>query len=277
MIQKDLTFSGIKPFDIMIRHVNQEQILSDIHDKNSESNHVHPQCEIYVNLTGNVSFMVENKVYPVTHGNAIISMPYEYHHCIYNDSTPHEHFWILFSSDGNEELFPMFFERIKGEGNLISLSEKHAENLIQICYMLMEDKPVYERYELFFALISLLSKKEEASPQKQVSLPADLQKAIEYIQKNLSYELSIEQVAKHAHVSINTLERHFSETLGVSPSQFIRTKRLANAARLLKEGKNVIEACMESGFSDCSYFISLFRKNFGITPYKYKNQNKQKG
>ena len=138
----------------------------------------------------------------------------------------------------------------------------------------MEDKPVYERYELFFALISLLSKKEEASPQKQVSLPADLQKAIEYIQKNLSYELSIEQVAKHAHVSINTLERHFKKMMNISPVKFLTQKRLARACVLLSEGKSVQETCDLCGFSDYSHFIMLFKKEYGMTPLKYQKAKK---
>ena len=45
--------------------------------------HTHEKCEIYINLTGDISFMVEGNVYPVKRGCAIITKPGEWHHCIY--------------------------------------------------------------------------------------------------------------------------------------------------------------------------------------------------
>ena len=37
--------------------------------------HIHDYCEVYFNVSGNVSFAVENKVYPVNTGDIIISKP----------------------------------------------------------------------------------------------------------------------------------------------------------------------------------------------------------
>ena len=82
-------------------------------DKTNNS-HVHPECEIYINLSGDVSFMVEKRIYPITPGSIIITRPYEYHHCIYHSDKPHRHFWILFSApadnDGSKStLYSKFF------------------------------------------------------------------------------------------------------------------------------------------------------------------------
>ena len=45
--------------------------------------HIHDLCEIYVNLSGNVSFVVERNLYKILPGDIIITKPYEYHHCVY--------------------------------------------------------------------------------------------------------------------------------------------------------------------------------------------------
>ena len=58
---------------------------------NQNDSHFHPECEIYINLSGSVAFEVENHVYPISRGSVIITRPYEYHRCIYRISTVRRH------------------------------------------------------------------------------------------------------------------------------------------------------------------------------------------
>ena len=54
--------------------------------QNTFDSHIHNECEIYINLSGDVSFVVENKVYPIVPGSIIITRPGEYHHCVYHSN-----------------------------------------------------------------------------------------------------------------------------------------------------------------------------------------------
>lgn len=56
---------------------------------------------------------------------------------------------------------------------------------------------------------------------------------------------------------------------GKGPQEFIRIIRLQKAAELLKEGRNVTEVALETGFVNTKYFSSLFKKQFGVQPSKY--------
>ena len=58
----------------------------------------------------------------------------------------------------------------------------------------------------------------------------------------------------------------------MTPKRYLEDKKLQKACILLKEQRKVIEACFESGFSDYSHFISIFKKNFNTTPMKYKKR-----
>jgi len=226
-------------------------------------------CEIYINLSGDVSFMVENRLYPVSYGNIIITRPFEYHHCIYHSDKVHKHFWILFSASGNEEFLDVFFNRKLGEGNFLSLPIEETEELISLCHELTEKTDdSMQRYYKFFKLLTLLKSAESISASGTYS--QEISTAINYINANLSSSISIKEVAKRACVSVNTLERHFQKTLNVSPNSYIKKKRLAYAAKLLASGCSVAEASENSGFSDYSSFIALFKKTYGLTPYKYK-------
>ncbi|MPN20573.1 HTH-type transcriptional activator RhaR [bioreactor metagenome] len=60
---------------------------------------------------------------------------------------------------------------------------------------------------------------------------------------------------------------------GKAPQEFIRIIRLQKAAELLKEGKNVTEVAVETGFVNTKYFSSLYKKQFGTQPSKYQQND----
>lgn len=248
-------------------------------DKNSPENvnepHVHPECEIYINLGGDVSFMVEGRIYPVVKGNIVISKPYEYHHCVYHSDELHSHYWFLISapeSKSAEVLFRKFFNRKSGENNLLALPYEKEKELFDIAHSLTaKDIGECEKYANVFKLLALIDSAEPV-PQGNV-YSAEISKAVSFIDKNFSSPtLTVEDIAEHCALSVNTLERHFRKSLSISPISYLKKKRLGYGAKLLSLGKTVSESCELSGFSDYSYFISLFKKNFGVTPLKYKKQ-----
>ena len=239
--------------------------------KDRPQSHIHDRCEIYVNLSGNVSFMVEGQLYPVKRGSVIITRPLEYHHCIYHDFSPHEHFWMLFDSTGNEALFDVFFNRPAGTKNLINLSEQDTELLLDMCHALAHKKESsqLEHYRRFFDLISLISMSEPENNQNK-KLPSELLLALDKINEGFLSPMSIEKLARQCFISINTLERMFKKYLGVTPTVYIRKKRLSHAAAMLRRGFGVSFVATECGFSDVSQFISMFKKEFAQTPHRYK-------
>lgn len=98
--------------------------------------------------------------------------------------------------------------------------------------------------------------------------------AIEFINKNISENFSVKDVAKHCHISIATLERHFESSFSMCPTSYIKKKRLTNATKLLSQGYSVTDVSYLSGFSDCSNFISVFKKEYKITPLQYQKKKK---
>jgi len=269
--KNEMRFDVIHPFYMSLIH---SQLAPDSSERTLDS-HVHPECEIYINLTGDVSFMVEHRVYPILPGDIIITRPFEYHHCIYHSNAPHRHFWILFSAIGNERLFPRFFERRLGEGNLLTLPAESRNELFALCHEMTEPNvDEAKRYRQFFHLMSLLDR-ASVSDASANSYPPDVVIALDWIDQHYAEPLAISELARISHVSINTLERHFAELLHMTPTTYLKKKRLGVAAERLWSGESVSEACIQSGFSDYSSFIALFKKTYGITPLKYKKERAQ--
>ena len=264
--EHNLQFSGMAPHSMKISHLS-----IDSHDRsNVHDSHIHSECEIYFNITGDVSFMVEEKIYPIVPGSVIITKPNEYHHCIYHSNTMHEHYWILFSCTGNQKLFDLFFNRAPGDRNLIVLLPEKANLLAQIFdSLLSEDLPESKKYFYFFNMLDIL---ENGAAGESAAMSQDVVDALKYISENFSETIVLRDIAAGLHVSVNTLERHFKSQTGITMREYLSQKRFANAARLLGESASVFEAYEKSGFSDYSHFISLFKKRFGVTPLTYQKR-----
>lgn len=269
-----ISFGRLEPFDFSICYNdgNVKKISQGL------DQHIHEECEIYINLSGDVSFMVEDTIYPISSGSVIVTRPYEYHHCIYNSYEKHEHFWILFSSFGNEKLLDLFFNRKSGQGNLLILEDDEKEKMIELCHLMCENENVSDITNTanFFTLISLLEKGKNPVLKNNTSA-RDLKNVLNYISYNYINPMTIKEIATANNMSVNTLERKFLKSLKMTPSAYIKQKRLANAVRLLSEGESVTEASINSGFSDCSAFITLFKKQYGITPLKFKQKIENQG
>ena len=266
-------FDGIHPFDFSIKYI---ELYSDS-PENVFDSHIHEECEIYLNLSGDISFVVENNIYPVKPGDVIITRPHEYHHCVYHSNKLHKHFWILFSSSGNEYLLDSFFNRRAGEANHLMLHPHNTDMLISLCHKMTEDgQSRVEQYCCFFELINMLQNADVVNNTNGLQSP-NIVHAINYINSNFTEPISVRNIAKAANVSVNTLERHFNQALNISPLKYVRKKRLANAARLLSAGCSVTEASEQSGFPDYSNFISVFKKTYGMTPLEYKKSKQSKG
>ena len=244
------------------------------HMLNHNETHIHKECEIYLNLSGDVSFEVENRVYPVSRGTVIITRPYEYHHCILRSSARHSHYWITFSAEHTESFLKLFFDREKGKDNLILLDENSTQKLCAVLDGLLkkEGNALKRRIDFLMIFHILSAGKRTAYTDTIEGLPEDVAKALLFMDEHLTDNLDVGSIAAACNVSVNTLERHFRETLACSPIVMLRNKRLITSRDLLRNGAAVSEAALKSGFSDYSNYIQLFRKRFGITPLQYKKQ-----
>lgn len=89
---------------------------------------------------------------------------------------------------------------------------------------------------------------------------------LQYIQKNLPEELSIDTLAEQFYLSKYHMMRLFRENTGTTIHAYITGKRLLQARDLISGGMNATEACFQSGFKSYSAFTRAYGKYFGTTP-----------
>lgn len=92
-----------------------------------------------------------------------------------------------------------------------------------------------------------------------------------FLHEHYTQELTAESIAESLHYSESYLRHVFRQKSGVSLNAYLVSLRLTRAKSLLKSGCSVAETAFLCGFSDFNYFSVLFKKQYGITPNKYKN------
>ncbi len=96
--------------------------------------------------------------------------------------------------------------------------------------------------------------------------------AIDYIEKNLSDEISYDKAAQINCCSVYHFQRMFSFITGVPLSEYIRRRRMTLAAfELQTTDHKVIDLALKYGYESPEAFSRAFKKQHGIMPIQARN------
>ncbi len=103
--------------------------------------------------------------------------------------------------------------------------------------------------------------------------PRRLAAVIDYVDANLSGELSLPDLAAVAQLSPFHFARAFAQTTGRTPHAYVMDRRLEAAKRLLRGSSLSIAAIAEGcGFASASHLSSRFRRVTGFTPTDFRRR-----
>jgi len=102
--------------------------------------------------------------------------------------------------------------------------------------------------------------------------PRRLNRVLEYIHARLGDALDIRGMASAAHLSRFHFARAFKASTGQTPYQYVNAKRLARAKELLVQNQPLADVARTLNFSSQANFTRAFRREFGITPGRYREQ-----
>lgn len=99
----------------------------------------------------------------------------------------------------------------------------------------------------------------------------------EYIKKNYSRDLTLNEVAKLANMSEGAFSRFFSQHAGRSFTDYLIDIRIGMVTRMLIDtNKTVAEICYECGYNNISNFNRIFKKKKGRTPQEFREMYSKK-
>lgn len=236
--------------------------------------HIHENHELFCLVKGNVGYMVEGHKYKLYPSTVLLMRSSESHKLIVNESEEYERYVINFSTEFLTEngfdlnILSPYFNRELGQKNrylpkdfpTFALSEFFEKTE-------REAKVISPKCAVLSNLAALLSAINVAFLNKSNKETEDLG-IINYINRNLTDDISLSNIAKFANLSPSQLSRVFKSLTGTSVHEYILTKRLILFHEKRGQGLSVQKACQECGFHDYSSFYRLYKKRFGSSPAK---------
>ena len=271
-----------------------QEPLTFVYKKSCESPdshalHINNYVEVFIYISGDVDYIVGESYYTLKQGDIILINPHEVHKAVVKSTAVYERFYILIPVDAFLGLtfdpLQKILNRPENASAVVSLSASEWSIIKPLLYSidrLVTNGGDSESLAACSKIIELMctvdacgqtAKNEQTRNVGQ--LPLLIKDALGYIDRNLTEIPSVADIADRLHVTLPYLSSMFKAHIGVNINSYIRIRRVAFAKRLLDDGATVTEACFDSGFSDCSYFIKCFRQHIGTTPLKYSQSRRK--
>lgn len=91
----------------------------------------------------------------------------------------------------------------------------------------------------------------------------------QYVSDHLQETISLKRLSEQVFLSSNYISRIFRKRTGEALIQYISRAKVDKAKELLLSGQTIPEVTETMGFSSESYFIKMFKKTSGVTPFQY--------
>jgi AraC-like DNA-binding protein/quercetin dioxygenase-like cupin family protein len=274
--------------DIKRGYLKENFALFHIKDqKNLEFEfHYHDFNKIVIFISGKVTYLIEGKAYKLKPWDILLVSSSDIHKALIDSDKVYERIviWInnSFLEKHNEEdcdLMTCFKLATKQKLNLIRMEPEMLKSVKHILWQL-EDAYKSSKFgssilenAFFLQLIVVLNRialgRDINEPLEDISYEKDIEAVIDFINDNLSSELSIDIIADKLFINKFYLMHKFKKQTGYTIHSYILHKRLSKASSMIKSGTPAYEVFLETGFGDYSSFVRAFKKQFGLPPKKY--------
>ena len=241
--------------------------------------HTHNHLELFYIIGGKGQFLIQDQLHPVNVNNLVIINPNVSHTEDSLNAQPLEYIVLgiegieLATGDNSNGKFCMLdhFESVEISSclrNILREMEQKQTGFEDVCQACME-----------MLIIRLMRKISLSVPAESQFTAGNRQCALvkHYIDQHFKESLSLEQLADKAHMNKYYLAHTFKEEYGVSPINYMITRRIVESKYLLAETDlSLSQIAAVLGFSSSSYFSQSFRNAEGMSPTEYRKANQEK-
>ena len=268
--QYNLEKTGYLKEDFRLFHINDQT-------KKDFSYHYHYFHKIIVFISVKVTYNIEGKAYHLKPRDILLVSQGAIHKPEIDPSVPYERYIFWIRDDLScQELNTCFQKANDRSFNLVradSALQERLKDLLPEIEQTLQNKhfgdPVLRDalFTQFMIYINRIFLRTSSSPDKKAySSDTQVEQLLKYINRNLSENLSIDQLAERFFLSKYHMMRKFKNETGYTIHNYITSKRLLMARSLISQGIPVMKAALASGFHDYTTFVRAYKKQFGKAP-----------
>lgn len=103
------------------------------------------------------------------------------------------------------------------------------------------------------------------------ALSPEVQRAMEFMNRNLNRNLTLAQIAARNGMSVYHFSRTFTQAVRTSPMKYFLSRRMAYASRMLTQTSlSIKEIATVCGFENSYYFATQFKRHHGVPPSQFR-------
>ena len=268
--QYNLEKTGYLKEDFRLFHINDQT-------KKDFSYHYHDFHKIIVFISGKVTYHIEGKAYHLKPRDILLVSQGAIHKPEIDPSVPYERYIFWIRDDLScQELNTCFQKANDRSFNLVradSALQERLKDLLPEIEQTLQNKHFGDTvlrnalFTQFMIYINRIFLRTSSSPDKKAySADTQVEQLLKYINRNLSENLSIDQLAERFFLSKYHMMRKFKNETGYTIHNYITSKRLLMARSLISQGIPVMKAALASGFRDYTTFVRAYKKQFGKAP-----------
>ncbi len=263
------------------RYFTIRKKIWDLTDDVQSALHWHDYYEIEFITGGEGSHLANGEKYPLRRGCAYLLTPKDFHTVTESPQNRLQLYNINFSEQILPPTLSQQLNRIP-DFFRITFDEPETQRLCGLLGDLLVEYEAQEshRNEMMMALFEQLlirmirQNRREAHERQEnggekPSLPVN--EVINYLKLHFREPVSLADCARRVYLTPNYLGELFHRSTNLSFHEYLKHLRFDYAVNLLNLSPISVEQISRlSGFHSVSYFISLFRQQFGITPSQYR-------
>ena len=238
----------------------------------------HDFYELVMILSGTVGITAGSDSFLLKEGTAILHTPMEFHSLRAANGTSPTVLIITFFADAlpdyQKRIF-LFSEEERARASRALSLLRNACRCNGIRTVEVEKGRERRAQEGMNELEILLLRADEVSePERlldETTGSSHYKRALRVLEENLTLPLSTNELAALCHMSPSLLKKTFSRYAGVGVIEYFRARKIEAAIPFLRNGQSVSDTALRFGFSDSSYFSTVFHKITGHTPGYYRN------
>jgi AraC-like DNA-binding protein len=272
--------------------LNSYHLSSDTIDKRFYA-HLHHELVISYIKSGAGEYLADGNLFSIRRGDVVIFNNIESH--AINSIDPSEELviiviefdprfiWSIESNMFDSRYLAIFFERNEFFENRLDRNNPATMEIVRLFTEIEEEfigkLPEYAlmiKVKLLNILVALIRhygyiRRENEDYTKRKYDLTIINKVIDYIQDNLAEDFRLEDLSKIAYMNPSYFSTFFKKYLGMSPSDYISTKRINRAVEYLKtSNKTIMEISGLCGFNNTANFNKIFKKKVGKVPSDFR-------
>jgi len=240
--------------------------------KGCSKSHVHDKITLVALYEGEVIVHLKNIDIVLEEKTLTVINPYQIHKATKKDENSQGLYslyldkkWIQklqYDLFQNEEYF-LFPKVVVDDKNTYLDFVKLCQNIFDDDFSIKIEEEIIE----FISNLMIQNYDKKLAVSKNI-LFCDIKK---YIDKNLTLNISLEEISKQFLITAFHLIRIFKKELQLTPYQYILNQKVNLAKELLSQKLSISEVALMTGFNDQSHLYKYFQQIFSYTPKEYQD------